>query len=218
MRFKFYLLVALLLSSPVQAWGQYDFDDFLNAVESGKSKTPPSSRIAQLPEDPITASSVESEGMLEVPSILTQRDVPEATILPTPESELAQSLSRQAPLTHAPQVETVPNQVDFRILFDQLAAGNFGLAATVSSECQTCNHDSSRKGTCAVMPYRQPILHAPSTLHGYFNASPCIIHLWDDYACEAAAECAKHQHKPCQVTGQVYDRGSAFGYGKTRCD
>lgn len=222
MRFKFCLLAAILFTSPSQAWAQYDFDDFLNAVESGKSKSQPSipisPRLAQLQDSPKTAPLADAGGMLESPPVLTQHDVPEATILPTPEPKLEQSLSHHAPLTHVPQFETVPNQVDFGTLFDQQAAENFGLSATVSTDCKTCNHVSSQKETCAIMPYRQPNLPAPSTLHGYFNASPCIVHLWDDYACEAAAECAKHQHKVCQVNGHVYECGPALRCGQTRCD
>ncbi len=183
MRLAPLVLAAIVFTVPISTSAQYDFDDFLQAVESGQSKTAASEaqspRLAQLPDGP--APSVMIDGGVAQP-------------LPVP-------------------VQSDPSQVNFPEVFQQ-ECDDRGLAQPVAS----CSHGCKSCGRapygqeCAAMPYQVPNLPAPSTLRGYFNASPCIANVWDGYSCEAAAACVKKQQK---LMGTY---GSAIGCRKQKCD
>ncbi|MGV3483110.1 MAG: hypothetical protein ACO1RT_01690 [Planctomycetaceae bacterium] len=195
MRLSSILWVTIVLAAPAAAHAQYDFDDFLQAVESGQSKsTPPSlemPRLAQLPDGP------------------DQPMLGDTGPQPVPLNGLAPIESLPAP----PQSQ--PQQMYFEELFDQQDVGLSQPHPVVSHGCQSCGHASHRH-ECAVMPYRTPNLPAPATIHGYFRASPCVANVWDGYSCEAAAECAKTQRKLMGHHGHCH--GHAHGFGKTPCE
>jgi len=277
MRSTLYLFATLLVVSPTILQAQYDFDDFLQAVESGKAKSETPSRIAprlaQRTESPLPGPADGKGAISDVPSITEPREVPPTSILPTPNpdlianplnpvapqrSEVPASQGRVSPLqanqapmsqpdpmplsmieesenesrmigpsvVESPMVQSqtradsgnaiAPGHVDFQTLFEQPQLScNCGSTMTPGSNCSTCSQPYATLASCPVMPYRQPNLPAPSSLRGYFSASPCLAHVWDGYACEAAPACAKFQQQlgqhDCPPAGRIYDCGGNCG-------
>ena len=196
------LLVALLVfAAPTVATAQYDFDDFINAVESGQSKSAPPplemTRLAQLPNGSDEATTGGGPALQPIPSDATVQSEPmPISMLESP----------------------VPNQGNFEELFAQQDTGLADPSMHCScnsrkADCHSCRH-AARSRQCSVMPYQTPELPAPSTLRGYFNASPCIANVWDGYACEASARCAKTQQSIAGTDGKQHGCRS----GKTRCE
>jgi len=205
------LLVALLVFvAPSIVRAQYDFDDFINAVEAGQSKT-----LASVPS-------------LEMPQLA---QIPSGSVDATADGiSMPQPIPTESPVQLEPiqfsMIDDYPQpiQVNFEELFQQQNVGladpsmhcscNSGPAANSSpAACQSCNHSPHRR-QCAVMPYQTPDLPAPASVRGYFNASPCIANVWDGYACEASARCAKTQ----QSINGTYRKCHSCARGKQSCD
>ena len=187
------LLVALLVfAAPAIATAQYDFDDFIDAVESGQSKSAPSSlETARLAELPNGSGAAMTAGSSALQPILSETPVP---LEPMPFSML------ESPL---------PNQVNFEELFEQQDTGLADPAMHCScnsnkADCHQCRH-TAKSRQCSVLPYQTPELPAPSSLRGYFNASPCIANVWDGYACEATARCAETQQSIAGTHGKQHN-------------
>ncbi len=188
------LIVALLVfAAPAIATAQYDFNDFIDAVESGQSKSAPSSlempRLAELPNG---SGENTTAGTSALQPILSDSPIP---LEPMPFSML------ESP---------VPNQVNFEELFEQQDTGLADPAMHCScnskkADCHRCRH-AAHSRQCAVMPYQIPELPAPSSLRGYFNASPCMANVWDGYACEASARCAQTQQSITGNHGNQHSR------------
>ena len=188
------LLVALLIfAAPAIATAQYDFNDFIDAVESGQSKSGTASvempRLAELPNG---AGENTTAGTSALQPILSDAPVP------------------LEPMAFSMLESPVPNQVNFEELFEQQDAGLADPAMHCScnsnkADCHQCRH-AARSRQCAVMPYQTPELPAPSSLRGYFNASPCIANVWDGYACEASARCARTQQSISATRGTQHSR------------
>ena len=199
MRIRSILWVTMVLVAPAAVRAQYDYEDFLQAVESGQARsTPPSlemPRLAQLPDGP-------------APTLATD---PQLQPLPAEEPGLIESLPPAAGT--APQVQTAPPQIHYEQLFQNQDIGLSNRVTVVGHGCHSCGSLPYVR-ECAVMPYRIPNLPAPATLHGYFYASPCVANVWDGYSCEAAAECAKTQRK---LTGS-HGRSRGLGCAKTPCE
>jgi hypothetical protein len=191
MRLATLVLTAILFALPSIVRAQYDFDDFLQAVESGQSKSTPammeSPRLAQLP-----SGSVMIDGGVAKPVPMNVPAPPEALPIPAP-------------------VQPVPSQVNFPEVFQKEDAGLAQPVTPCSHGCQSCGRAPQE---CTAMSYQTPNLPAPSSLRGYFNSSPCIVNVWDGYSCEAAAACVKKQQKLMGTYGQ--SKGCACG--KQHCD
>lgn len=219
---KLLMVICLAVVLPSAAHAQFSYDDFLRNVEAGSGVPADSSpRVAQaesqessLPapsaQSPVTAPPANSADALpaqpaaQVPSL----DMPPAAA-PT-DSAVPQPVPM--PLQMPPASGPSPNIVNFDQLF---ADEQFGLSTgpgcgceqtAAAPGCSQCNSRSScnsctsgcrscRTGQCVAMAYYTPQLPPPSTLRGFFNASPCVANLWDNYACEAGQECAKLQQR-----------------------
>ena len=195
MRLTTVVLSAVIFVIPSIVCAQYDFDDFLQAVESGQSKSSSSSmaspRLAQVPSGP-PAAMLDSGLAQPVPM-----NVP----------------SQAEPLALPAPVQPIPHQNNAQELFQQQDHGLSQPMMTSVHGCQTCGGSSSNR-ECAAMPYQVPNLPAPSSLRGYFNSPPCVVNVWDGYSCEAAAACAKKQQK---LMG-THVRHGKCACGKTHCD
>ncbi len=201
MRFHSLVIGLVTIVAPSMVYAQYDYDDFMTAVQSGQSKQAAPSlempRLAQLPD----GSGAAVDGM------------PPIEPVPSP------APSHAAPMPQPIQVPAPPTQINFDELFQQQ---DFGLADPLTkSSCgcaQAAGHSCDRVGyvdECPVMPYQVPRLPAPASLRGYFQSSPCIANVWDGYSCEAAAQCAKRQSH--LLGSQGCSSGSCQSC-KTRCD
>lgn len=190
MRLTSLLWVAIVLSVPAMVRAQYDFDDFMQAVEVGQSKTTAPSldvpKLAQVPNGPVQAPPSDLQPLLVNPA---------------------------ETIEFLPPTQPVPNSVDVDQLFDLQDRGLSDPVRLTSHGCQSCGH-SSHARECSVLPYQTPRLPAPSSLRGYFNASPCIVNVWDGYSCEAAAACAKTRQ--CLMGRHGHPNGC--GCGKTPCE
>lgn len=149
---------------------------------------------------------------------------------PMPQASIPES-PQPVPL-YSPSPDPAPNlsmpvlpQIDFEEAFAQQDIGlseSYGVQASPGSDCNChgrfgASHASCTSGGCStrscnVMAHYPADLPPPSTLRGYFNASPCIANVWDGYACEAAKECQKTQHHI--QGGQIL---SGCGH-KTKCE
>lgn len=218
------LLLAIAVSQP--AYSQYDFDDFLKAVESGQQKTGTlnSPRLAQVPSaieelpapKPTLPGPIELEpsglsSTADAPS-LSEQSAKEVTPTPSPASPQNQrdpGPYQPIPLEAPPQPQslvmpspTLPSPINFDEVFaqqdvglscqDDHVASRRGARGCSGSGCESC---ASGCRSCAVMAHYPVNLPAPSTLRGYFNASPCVANVWDGYACDAAKECQRTQQQ-----------------------
>ncbi len=176
-------LIASLTSLSSLARAQYDYDDFMDAVEAGKAKTPPSlemTYLAQVPSGPSTsASEVQALQPMEDGENIDEQNIP--VPLPAPVPPSAQELQ-------------VPQTIPMEDLFEQQDIGLSDPTVSYNAGCQKCQGSVPRR-ECVHPQYQAPNLPSPTSLRGYFKASPCIANVWDGYSCEAAANCAKIQQK-----------------------
>jgi len=199
------LLVALLVFAvPSIVNAQYDFDDFINAVEAGQAKTP------------VSAPSLEMPQLAQIPSGSVTAN---ADGINMPQAVPAESPVQLEPIQFS-MIEDYPPpmQVNFEELFQQQDVGLADPSRPCScnsapAACQSCRHARHHR-QCTVMPYQTPELPAPASLRGYFNASPCIANVWDGYACEASAHCAKTQQRINGTNGKCH----RCARGKQPCD
>lgn len=189
MRFTSILWVLLALTVPSVVRAQYDFDDFLQAVESGQAKSTPSTpvpRLAQLPSGPAQ---------------------------PAPSTLQPLAMNPPNAIEFLPPSQGAPRAMNIEQLFEQQDRGLSEPVRVTSYGGQSCDRCSHAR-ECTVIPYQAPNLPAPSSLRGYFNASPCIVNVWDGYACEASAACAKTRRA---LAGSNGHRGQS-ACGKTPCE
>jgi hypothetical protein len=202
MRFTAITALAIVVFAPLIASAQYDFDDFLKAVESGQAVSKPQSverlpplqmpRLAQVPELPSTPSQLQSPANA-APAPVPAAPEPESLPARTP-SPLPSQPVQPVPAPVSAHCQPIPSTVNFEELFEQQEIGLSTMPVGHRGGCQSCECAVGVR-ECAVMPYRMPNLPAPSTIQGYFNSSPCVANVWDGYSCDAAAECAKRQKK-----------------------
>jgi hypothetical protein len=151
----------------------------------------------------------------------------QAPLTPAPEPVPLHTYSETAAPSHAMPV--LP-QINFE---DAFAQQEIGMSADShyqgagGSDCgcnarsgashasgSSCSSGSCGTRSCAVMAHSPAHLPPPSTLHGYFNASPCIANVWDNYACEAGKECRK-THSQIQMSQSTLNAGCSH---RAKCE
>ncbi len=191
------------------------------APESEASLPAPAAKPADLNE-PAAVPSLIAPGTNAEPPVTNAPSeilsVPDGAPQPTPMAQpapIAQPVPMSGPVPHAAPTfdAAAPATVDFNQVF---AAEEFGPSQAAGCGCQAgpaasapvaqgypasgcgaggCHAGGCECRSCGVMSYYTPNLPPSSSFRGYFNASPCVANVWDGYASEAAAECAKFQYR-----------------------
>lgn len=188
MRFIAITVAVIVVSAVAPASAQYDYDDFIQAVESGKQKARNvyPTRLAQFQDD--APQSLASD--VETLQSTANESSPEPIALTEPESltsvNLEALIQEQEGAVLGPQLPETPVAYPAAIPYAAPRAGLCG--------CEQPSH-FGRVVDCPVMPHQPLNLPAPATLRGFFNAPPCISNVWDGYSCEATAACKRTQDK-----------------------
>jgi len=170
------------------ASAQYDFNDFNEAVDKGKvNAAATQSQASRSSADPNVMRQFASSGVT-LSGLANSGTSPASTTVShetTSPEAMSASSSRMGPYTTCGQTAS----------FRARAVETQPLTSCGFLKGHSCDSDQGCK-ICQPLMTHQPVnLPPPASLRGYFNASPCTANVWDGYACEAAAECAKVQRK-----------------------
>jgi hypothetical protein len=238
------VLLSLAVSqSAYSQYGFEDFLKAVESGQQNNLKLN-SARLAQLPEGPEELPAPKPSALdagvpslenapsrLGEKSVESSSDVPSRSnapkplppVAPTPVPEPSPMQSTSVEETSAPPMEHEESLIahDHGSLISSDAYASSGSdcgcgahARTSFGTCSSCDAGSCGVRTCNVLSHYPVNLPPPSTLRGYFNASPCVANVWDGYACDAAKECNRTQHRI--QFGQAPPHSACTD--RTRCD